>query len=97
MLNEEWSLARLIIYGRFNPNLTSRHDLLKAETLVNIQMVGDLNFLEHIEILSNLKILGGDLSELVIFDGHINSVVNIRPVWMGSCFLAVLCVSLHEV
>ena len=60
-------------------------------------MVGDLDFLEHIEILGNLNILGRDFSELLVLDSHVDGVVNIRPLWLSSGFLAELGVSLHEV
>ena len=97
VFNKERSLAWLVVHRWFHSDLTSTHNVVETEGIIDIQVVSDLNFLEHVEVLSNFDIFGGNFSELVIDNGNIDGVVNIRPVGVRTCFLAVLWLSLHEV
>ena len=93
----ERGLWILVVDGRFNGNTTGLHDFLKAVSFVDVNMVGHLHVFEHVEVLSSLNIFSGHLSELLIGNLDVHCIVNIRPLWGGSCFLAELRVSEHEV
>ena len=66
-------------------------------SLVDVEVVGHLHVFEHIQVLRGFNILSSDLSELFICDFHVNCVVNIRPLWGRSGFLAELRIPHHKI
>ena len=52
---------------------------MEAQLLININVIGHLHGLEHIEVLGQFDLAGGDLAKFWVADCYLNSVVNVRP------------------
>ena len=93
----ERGFAILIVNGRLDSDTSGGHDLFEGVSLVDVKVVGHLHVFEHIQVLRGFNILSSDLSELFICDFHVNCVVNIRPLWGRSGFLAELRIPHHKI
>ena len=60
-------------------DLGKSDDLLVADLVLIIVFLGNADGVEEIEILGNLYLLGGNLSELLVGQGYLHAVVHVEP------------------
>lgn len=74
----------------FNSNVASIHDLSETVMIVDVVVGADLDGVQHVQVSCYFNFFRCNISEFLISDGDVNSVVYIAPLGNLSQFLAVI-------